>query len=51
METQQLYKLITEQGAGISIDSRNVKPGDVFFALQGENFDGNDFAFHRVDLR
>ena len=24
---------------GISTDSRSAKPGDVFFALRGENFD------------
>ncbi len=27
----------------IKIDSRNVKKGDVFIALTGENFDGNDY--------
>jgi UDP-N-acetylmuramoyl-tripeptide--D-alanyl-D-alanine ligase len=30
--------------AGISIDSRSLQPGDVFFALQGERFDGHDFV-------
>jgi len=28
---------------GISTDSRTAKPGDVFFALRGENFDGHRF--------
>lgn len=28
----------------VSTDSRNIRTGDVFFALRGENFDGNDFA-------
>jgi UDP-N-acetylmuramoyl-tripeptide--D-alanyl-D-alanine ligase len=28
---------------GINTDSRKVKPGDLFFALQGENFDGHDY--------
>ena len=28
---------------GISIDSRTAKPGDAFFALRGENFDGHRF--------
>jgi UDP-N-acetylmuramoyl-tripeptide--D-alanyl-D-alanine ligase len=27
----------------ISIDSRNVGPGDGFFAIRGERFDGHDF--------
>ena len=30
--------------AGFSIDSRTLKPGEVFFALQGERFDGHDFV-------
>ncbi|MEO3434384.1 UDP-N-acetylmuramoylalanyl-D-glutamyl-2,6-diaminopimelate--D-alanyl-D-alanine ligase [Inquilinus sp. CAU 1745] len=29
---------------GISIDSRSVRPGDLFIALQGPNFDGHDFV-------
>lgn len=28
---------------GFSFDSRLVKPGDLFFALKGEKFDGHDF--------
>ncbi|MCH8219104.1 MAG: UDP-N-acetylmuramoylalanyl-D-glutamyl-2, 6-diaminopimelate--D-alanyl-D-alanine ligase, partial [Planctomycetes bacterium] len=30
--------------AGPSIDSRSVQPGDLFFALHGENQDGHDFV-------
>jgi UDP-N-acetylmuramoyl-tripeptide--D-alanyl-D-alanine ligase len=29
---------------GVSTDSRTVKPGDCFFALPGENFDGHDYV-------
>ncbi|MDF1598367.1 UDP-N-acetylmuramoylalanyl-D-glutamyl-2,6-diaminopimelate--D-alanyl-D-alanine ligase [Mesorhizobium sp. YIM 152430] len=29
---------------GISIDSRTLKPGDAFFAIKGDQFDGHDFA-------
>ncbi|MGC9454353.1 MAG: UDP-N-acetylmuramoyl-tripeptide--D-alanyl-D-alanine ligase [Phycisphaerae bacterium] len=28
---------------GVSIDSRTAQPGDVFFAIKGENCDGHDF--------
>jgi len=30
--------------AGVSIDTRTLQPGDVFFAIAGENFDGHDFV-------
>jgi len=36
--------------SGYSIDSRTVKPHEVFFAIKGDNFDGHDFvgdAFNR----
>lgn len=29
---------------GISIDSRTTQPGDLFFAIKGDNFDGHDFV-------
>ncbi|MBS1849377.1 MAG: UDP-N-acetylmuramoyl-tripeptide--D-alanyl-D-alanine ligase [Acidobacteria bacterium] len=29
---------------GYSIDSRTVRPGEVFFAVKGERFDGHDFV-------
>jgi len=29
---------------GVSTDSRTIRPGDCFFAIQGENFDGHDYV-------
>ena len=29
---------------GISIDSRTLQPGDAFFAIKGDKFDGHNFA-------
>lgn len=29
---------------GVSIDTRTIKPGDLYCAIVGERFDGNDFA-------
>jgi len=33
----------------VSIDSRNIKPNDVFFAIKGLNFDGNKFAVQAIE--
>ncbi len=30
--------------SGYSIDSRTIQPGDLFFAIHGERFDGHDFV-------
>ncbi len=35
--------------AGVTTDSRQVKPGDIFFALKGERFDGNRYAQAALD--
>lgn len=43
MKTEQLYKIFLESG-GITTDSRNIGKNQVFFALRGENFNGNRFA-------
>ncbi|HHT94528.1 MAG TPA: UDP-N-acetylmuramoyl-tripeptide--D-alanyl-D-alanine ligase [Clostridia bacterium] len=29
---------------GVSIDSRTIQPGEIFFAIKGENFDGHNFV-------
>jgi UDP-N-acetylmuramoyl-tripeptide--D-alanyl-D-alanine ligase len=38
-----LIKGITDKFTGISTDSRNVKPGDLFIAIKGDNFDGHKY--------
>lgn len=40
---ERLYRAYRNSN-GISIDSRTVAQGELFFALSGENFDGNVFA-------
>src|SRR6516162_4322684 len=35
---------ITAAINGISIDTRRLAPGDLFFAIRGENRDGHDFV-------
>ena len=43
MEIQKIYKLFKENPF-ISTDTRNIKSNSLFFALKGENFNGNKFA-------
>ncbi len=46
MNQQQLSDLIklVEKGSNICIDSRNAAANDIFFALKGDNTDGNRYA-------
>lgn len=39
-----LNKDLIKSIKGISIDSRKLKEGDLFFAIKGENFDGHQFV-------
>ncbi|MBN2890452.1 MAG: UDP-N-acetylmuramoyl-tripeptide--D-alanyl-D-alanine ligase [Bacteroidales bacterium] len=43
MEIQELYNIFKKNPV-ISTDSRKITPNSLFFALKGENFDGNKFA-------
>lgn len=40
---EELYKVFLE-GAGVSTDSRKLSPDSIFFALKGDNFNGNHYA-------
>ena len=39
----RLYQLFI-QSSGITTDTRKIEKGNIFFALKGENFDGNEYA-------
>ena len=43
MLTSELYNYF-EKSNSVSTDSRSIKKGSIFFALKGDNFDGNKFA-------
>lgn len=45
---EQLYALYT-QCSTLTTDSRNISNGAMFFALKGDNFDGNDFALKSLE--
>lgn len=48
MEIELIYKLFL-QSTGISTDTRNILDGCLFFALRGDNFNGNTFANKALD--
>jgi UDP-N-acetylmuramoyl-tripeptide--D-alanyl-D-alanine ligase len=43
MKTDHLYDLF-RKSRGVSTDSRNITEGQIFFALWGDNFNGNKYA-------
>lgn len=48
MQTAELYA-IYKQYPSVQTDTRKLKPGDLFFALKGANFNGNAFARQALD--
>lgn len=48
MHIQDLYK-IYQQYPSVQTDTRTLKNGDLFFALKGDNFNGNSFAQSAID--
>ena len=49
MSIQTLYYHFTETGGRVITDSRQVQGGEMFFALSGENFNGNNFAAQALE--
>ena len=47
MEIQSIYKLFLECNA-VCTDSRTICKNDIFFALKGENFNGNEYALKAI---
>ena len=44
-----LYEKYRECGYRVTTDSRSLTGGEIFFALRGENFDGNVFALSALE--
>lgn len=47
--TDNLYEMYLRCGGRVSTDSRSITGGEMFFALKGDNFDGNSFARAALD--
>jgi len=48
MSIEQLYN-IYKQYPSVQTDTRKLKEGDIFFALKGENFNGNSFVEKAIE--
>jgi UDP-N-acetylmuramoyl-tripeptide--D-alanyl-D-alanine ligase len=48
MQIEQLYS-IYQQYPSVQTDTRKLKKGDIFFALKGGNFNGNQFAKQAIE--
>lgn len=49
MDLDNFYKLFISQQFKYSTDSRSIEKGDIFFALKGENFNGNKYALQALE--
>ncbi|HET8854977.1 MAG TPA: Mur ligase domain-containing protein, partial [Salinimicrobium sp.] len=43
MDIKELHRIFLES-SGVSTDTRKIRENCIFFALKGDNFNGNDFA-------
>ena len=48
MNLADIYKVYKQCGS-VTTDSRSIKGGELFFALKGENFDGNEYAMKALE--
>ena len=48
MKIEELYK-IYKKYPSVQTDTRKIKAGDIFFALKGANFNGNEFAQKAIE--
>ncbi len=50
MNIIDIYKRFRECDGRVTTDTRTLKGGEMFFALKGENFDGNEYAMKALEL-
>lgn len=44
IQGQRMEGALSARWSGVSIDSRTVRPGELFFCIEGERFDSHDFV-------
>lgn len=49
MKISEIHEIFLKCGGRITTDSRAIAGGEMFFALKGENFDGNRFALKALE--
>ncbi|MBQ9593961.1 MAG: hypothetical protein IJR36_08815, partial [Lachnospiraceae bacterium] len=49
MSIEELYQKYKECGCRVTTDSRAITGGEMFIALKGENFDGNEYALKALE--
>lgn len=49
MQARKLHQYFTECNSTICTDTRNIIEGSLFFALKGDNFNGNEFALKALE--
>ncbi len=49
MQIISIYNRYKECGGVVTTDSRTLRGGEMFFALKGENFDGNEYALKALE--
>ena len=48
MTPEAIYRIFQDHPV-VTIDSRKIEKGSIFFALKGDNFNGNAFAFAALE--
>ena len=48
MENKSIYQIYKECGYQVCTDTREIIPNSLFFALSGNNFNGNEFVFEAL---
>ena len=49
MNIIEIYNKYRSCGGKVTTDTRTLKGGELFFALKGENFDGNEYALKALE--